>query len=105
MIFLYFIALMVVSLMERAIRKQVAEEGIENLPILPERMKTSRPTWNNLGYLFRGVHLSQIFLNGKLVKQSLKGLLDIHKETLRLLGIPLTAYSNLKPNWFTFCGT
>jgi transposase len=105
MTFLYFVALMVISLMERAIRKQMAEEGIEKLPILPEKMKTSRPTWNNLRYLFRGVHQSQIFLDGQLVKQTLKGLLDIHVETLRLLGVSPSAYSDLGPDWLTFSTT
>ena len=100
--FLYFVALMVISLMERAIRKQMAQEGIEKLPILPQNMKTSRPTWNNLRYLFRGVHQAQIFFDGQMVKQTLKGLLDIHIETLRLLGIPESAYSNLGSDWLSF---
>jgi transposase len=100
--FLYFAALMVISLMERAIRKQMAEEDIEKLPILPQKMKTSRPTWNNLRYFFRGVHQAQIFIDGQMVKQTLKGLLDIHIETLRLLGIPESAYSNLGSDWLTF---
>lgn len=102
MTFLYFVALMVISLMERAIRKQMAQENIDKLPILPSNMKTKRPTWNNLRYLFKGVHHSQIFMNGKLVKLTLKGLLDIHLLTLRLLGVPATAYSELKSNWLTF---
>jgi transposase len=100
--FLYFVALMVISLMERAIRKHMAQEAIEKLPILPQNMKTSRPTWNNLRYLFRGVHQAQIFLDGRLIKQTLKGLLDIHNETIRLLGIPKSAYSNLGSDWLTF---
>ena len=93
--FLYFVALMVISLMERAIRKQMAEESLETLPILPQRMKTARLTWNNLRYLFRNVHLSLIFIKDRLVKQTLKGLHDIHIAVLRLLGIPPSVYLNL----------
>lgn len=93
--FLYFVSLMVISLMERAIRKQMAEEAIESLPILPQKMKTTRPTWNNLRYLFRNVHLSQIFIKDRLIKQTLKGLHDIHIEVLRLLGVPVSVYANL----------
>jgi len=93
--FLYFVALMVISLMERAICKQMAEESIKKLPILPRKMKTSKPTWNNLRYLFRGVHLSQIFIKNRLTKQTLKGLTDIHIIILRLLDVPSSVYLNL----------
>jgi transposase len=58
MMFLSFIALMIVSLIERNIRQQMAEEQIESLPILPSRMKTKTPTWNNIRYFFRNVHLA-----------------------------------------------
>ena len=58
MMFLYFIALMIVSLIERNIRQQMAEEQIESLPILPSRMKTKTPTWSNIRYFFRNVHLA-----------------------------------------------
>jgi len=93
--FLYFVALMVISLMERAVRKQMAEESIESLAILPQKMKTDTPTWNNLRYLFRSVHLSQIFVKDHMVKQTLKGLHEIHIEVLRLLGVPASAYLDL----------
>ena len=93
--FLYFVALMVISLIERAVRKQMAEESIKSLAILPQKMKTETPTWNNLRYLFRNVHLSQIFVKEQLVKQTLKGLQEIHIEVLRLLGVPASAYYNL----------
>lgn len=90
--FLYFVSLMVISLMERAIRRQMAEDSIENLPILPQKMKTSKPTWNNLKYLFRNIHLSRIFIKDRCVKQMVKGLHDVHIEVLRLLGVPPSAY-------------
>lgn len=93
--FLYFVALMVISLIERAVRKQMSEESIANLAILPQKMKTANPTWNNLRYFFKNVHLSQIFIKEHLVKQTLKGLHDIHIEVLRLLGVPAAVYLNI----------
>ena len=36
MLFLYFVALMIVSLIERKIRINMAKEQIEKLPILPQ---------------------------------------------------------------------
>ena len=93
--FLYFVALMVISLMERAVRNQMADESIEKLPIPPKKMKTERPTWNNIRYLFRNIHVSQTFIKDRLVKCTLKGLRDIHILVLRLLGVPPSAYFNL----------
>ncbi|RLA68595.1 MAG: IS1634 family transposase, partial [Epsilonproteobacteria bacterium] len=45
MVFLFFIALMIVSLIERNIRQQMKDKGIESLPILPTGLKTKSPTW------------------------------------------------------------
>lgn len=94
--FLYFVALMVISLMERAIRKQMVDESIESLPILPQKMKTTKPTWNNLRYLFRNVHISQILIKDRLIKQTVKGLHKIHQLVLSLLGVPVSVYLNLE---------
>ncbi len=64
MLFLYFVALMIVSLIERNIRRNMAREGIEKLPILPQGMNTSKPTWNNIRYFFRNIHYTEINKNG-----------------------------------------
>ncbi len=40
--------------------KSMKQEGIEKLTILPSKMKTGTPTWNNLTNFFRNVHLSII---------------------------------------------
>ena len=36
---------MIVSLIERNIRKNMAEEKVEKLPILPNGMNSKTPTW------------------------------------------------------------
>lgn len=64
MLFLYFIALMIVSLIERKIRMNMAKEKIEPLPILPQGMNTKKPTWNNIRYFFRNIHYSEITQKG-----------------------------------------
>jgi len=56
MLFLYFVALMIVSLIEREMRMNMAKEKIEKLPILPQGMNSKKPTWNNIRYFFRNVH-------------------------------------------------
>jgi transposase len=60
MLFLYFLALMIVSLIERKIRANMAMEKMDKLPILPQGMNTKKPTWNNIRYFYRNVHFSQI---------------------------------------------
>ncbi|MDA3895158.1 MAG: hypothetical protein PF482_03300 [Desulfobacteraceae bacterium] len=64
MLLLYFVALMIVSLIERKIRMNMARETIEKLPILPQGMNSKKPTWNNIRYFYRNVHYSQIIRNG-----------------------------------------
>ncbi len=50
MMFLYFVSLMIVSYIKRNIRNQMVEKQIENLPILPSKMKTKtlEPSMENM---------------------------------------------------------
>ena len=102
MMFLYFIALMIVSLMERNIRKQMAAEQIENLPILPARMKTKTPTWNNIRYFFRNVHLALITKDELVLQSTVKGVTKLHNLLLKLLKVPSNVYENLQDGWWNF---
>jgi len=100
--FLYFIALMIVSLMERNIRKNMAEKKIEKLPILPNGMNTKRPTWNNIKYFFRNVHLGLVQKQGQIIHSSIKGITQTHELVLQLLGVSSSAYSSIKNQWWLF---
>ncbi|MBW1863696.1 MAG: IS1634 family transposase [Deltaproteobacteria bacterium] len=102
LMFLYFVALMIVSLMERNIRKNMAMENIKKLAILPQGMNTKRPTWNNLNYFFRNVYLSLIVMEGKVIKTTVKGMTVLHYEVARLLEVSLSSYKNLKDGWWQF---
>jgi len=102
MTFLYFIALMIVSLMERNIRKNMAEEKVEKLPILPNGMNTKTPTWNNLTYFFENVHLSLVERKGRTIQTILKGVTKLHETVLRLLGVSTSAYTTIKNHWWIF---
>ncbi|MFC1817390.1 hypothetical protein ACFL0M_16000 [Thermodesulfobacteriota bacterium] len=88
MLFLYFVALMIVSLIERKIRMTMARENIEKLPILPQGMNSKKPTWNNIRYFFRNVHYSEIIRDGVCIQSIVKGLSDLHKQINRLLDVP-----------------
>ena len=102
MMFLYFIALMIVSLIERNIRKQMVVEQIENLPILPARMKTKAPTWNNIRYFFRNVHLALITTKERVLQSMVKGVTKMHHLLLKLLKVPSSVYDNLQDGWWNF---
>ncbi len=102
MIFLYFIALMLVSLIERNIRRQMVEKQIESLPILPSRIKTKAPTWNNIRYFFRNIHLALITKNEKVLQSTVKGVTELHYLLLELLKVPSSVYDNLQDGWWNF---
>jgi len=104
-LFLYFMALMIVSLIERKIRMNMAKENIEKLPILPQAMNSKKPTWNNIRYFFRNVHYSEILRDGVCIQSMVKGLSDLHKQINRLLDVPSSVYKNLQPSWWQFTYT
>lgn len=105
MLFLYFIALMIVSLIERKIRMNMAQEKIEKLPILPQGMNTKKPTWNNIRYFYRNVHYSQIFKDGTCIQATVKALNNLHEKINRLLELPELLYQNLRDDWWQFKGS
>ncbi len=102
MLFLYFIALMIVSLIERKIRMNMAKEDIEKLPILPQGMNTKKPTWNNIRYFYRNIHYSQIIRDGTCIKAVVKGLSVLHQQINRLLELPDLLYEYLQDSWWRF---
>lgn len=102
MLFLYFVALMIVSLIERKIRMNMANENIEKLPILPQGMNSKKPTWNNIRYFFRNVHYSEIIQNGKCIQATVKGFSELHEQINGLLEVPVSIYKNLRGNWWQF---
>jgi len=102
MMFLYFIALMIISLIERRLKNAMKEESIKQLHILPENRKTESPTWNNIRYFMESVRQSIIIVGGKFHKATTTGLTKTHELLLRLLDIPLSKYKKLSEHWWRF---
>jgi len=103
MLFLYFISLMVISLIERSVRSGMQSNKIKQLPILPQRMKTKAPTWNNIRYFFSSVHQATINVDGYETQSKTKGLTELHKSVIDLAGIPEKKFSNLEgDSWWRF---
>jgi hypothetical protein len=102
MLFMYFVALMIVSLIERKIRMTMAAAHIEKLPILPQGMNAKKPTWNNIRYFYRNVHRAQIIRNGVCIQAVAKGLSHLHEQINQLLEIPDSVYKHLQAGWWQF---
>jgi len=102
MVFLYFIALMLVSLIERTIRGQMHSENIDNLPIRPSGLRTKAPTWENLQHFFRNVHLAMVLQGQRILTTSVKGISPLHAQLLRLLKVPRSVYEQLMDGWWSF---
>jgi transposase len=102
MVFLYFIALMLVSLLERTIRAQMHQEHIESLPIRPSGLSTKAPTWENLQHVFRNVHLAMVVRGQRTLTTSVKGISSLHAQLLRLLKVPTSVYEQLQDGWWSF---
>ncbi len=100
--FLYFIALMIVSLIERNIRNNMIQQDIESIPILPQRMNTKKPTWNNITYFFRNIYLLIIRKGEKIIRTEINGMTALHYNVLRLLEVPLRKYKDLFDDWWQF---
>ena len=102
---LYFFALMIVSLIERNIRLNMEKQNIEKLPILPQKMNTKKPTWNNIRYFYRNIHLSVIIKNKVPLQAGVQGFSELHKKVCELIEVPSSAYKNLHDQWWLFEGT
>jgi transposase len=105
MMFLYFVALMIVTLMERRVRANMAIEKLEKLPILPQGMNTRKPTWNNIRYFFRNVHLSEIAKESITIQTDVMGVTALHEKILQLMQVPHNAYDSLQSDWWRWTGT
>jgi transposase len=102
MMFLYFIALMLVSLIERRIRLEMQEQKIDSLPMRPAGMHTKKPTWRTIVDSFHGVHLATIEQSGKIIHTALKGLSTLRQRILALLKVPITTYTRLCDRWWVY---
>jgi len=100
--FLYFIALMLVSLFERKIRLEMQAQEIKSLPMRPDGSSTEKPTWRTIRDTFAGVHLASIERSGEVLHVAVKGLNALRRQILQLLKVPLTIYTRLRDRWWVF---
>jgi len=100
--FLYFVALMLVSLIERRIRLEMQAQQIKSLPMRPDGLRTAKPTWRTIRDTFDGIHLASIESSGAVIHVAVKGLNALRRQILGLLKVPITIYTKLSDRWWLF---
>jgi hypothetical protein len=89
----YFLALLVESLLERELRRAMERAGVESLPLYPEGRACRRPTARRVIDLFEDVQRHELKAKGQPVVVFTTELTRLQRQVLRLLGMP-GAYSS-----------
>ena len=93
LLFVFFIALLVQSVIEREIRLKMKKAGLEGIPIYPEKRQSASPTTDRVLNLFNNIQRHHLTDNGVLVKTFNPKLNDVQALVLDLLKIPQSAYT------------
>jgi transposase len=91
-LFLAYLALTVYALVERELRRQMSQRGIEHLPLYPEGRPCRAPTARCLFRLFRHLQIHTLFTNGKPLQSFPPRLTPLQLQLLTLLDIPNSCY-------------
>ena len=92
LMFVYFLALLIESLMEREVRNGMKKEGRESIRIYPEYRSCESPTTDRVLGDFAMVQMNWIESGGKMVKKFLPKLTQRQEDLLKLAGIPISEY-------------
>jgi len=85
----YFLVLLVESLLERQLRQAMQREGIDSLPLYPEDRPCRRPTARRVIDLFADIHRHTLQGEGKDPTVFVTELSALQRRILKLLGIPI----------------
>jgi len=88
----YFLVLLVESLLERQLRQAMQREGIDSLPLYPEDRPCRRPTARRVIDLFADIHRHTLHEKGKDPTVFVTELSTLQRRILKLLGIPIAKY-------------
>ena len=91
-LFVYFLALMIESLIEREVRNNMKKGDRKSIQIYPEFRSCDSPTTDRVLGDFSLVQLNWIEAGGKIVKKFLPELTQRQEDLLRLAGVPLNSY-------------
>ena len=92
LLFLEYVALTVHALVERELRQAMEREGVKKLPLYPEERECEAPTAARVFEVFAELQRHILSKAGEVVHTFLPELTALHRQTLRLLGIPVSTF-------------
>ena len=93
LLFVFFIALLVQSVIEREMRSNMKKAGLKSIPIYPEKRQCASPTTDKVLNLFNNIQPHYLTNNGVLVKKFNPRLNEVQALVLDLLKIPHSVYT------------
>ncbi len=91
-LFLEYVAMTVHALVERELRHAMERAKVKNLPLYPEERECEAPTAARVFEVFGTLQRHLLRKGGKIVQRFLPELTGLHRQTLRLLGIPVSKF-------------
>lgn len=87
-LFVYFIAMIIQSLIERDVRIAMVNLGMKSIPLYSEERECSSPTCYRIFSAFDNMQVHRLISNGKETERFYTDISDVQKLILSLLGIP-----------------
>lgn len=88
----YFLALLIQTLIERELRQAMRRERIKSLPLYPGERRCARPTTEQVLRLFSHTERHLLSCAGRLVQRFEANLTPLQRQLLDLLGVPTNAF-------------
>ena len=98
LLFVFFVALLVQSVIEREMRSNMKKAGLKSIPIYHEKRQCASPTTDKVLNLFNNIQRHHLTDNGVLVKTFNPKLNEVQALVLDLLDIPQSVYTEY--SWF-----
>lgn len=92
LVFVYFLAQLIASLIEREVRKQMAAQKINALPVLPEERNSENPSAYQILSAFANRSRQQLYSGDHLMKTFVDPLTPVQSQILKLLAIEPAAF-------------
>jgi transposase len=89
---IYFLALLVSTLIERELRHAMRDQHIHSLPLYPEERTTTRPTSEQILKLYAHTQRHAIIKEDRVLHAYQPELTDLQQQILTLLKVPITRY-------------
>jgi len=93
LLFVFFVALLVQSVIEREMRSNMKKDGLKSIPIYHEKRQCASPTTDKVLNLFNNIQRHHLTDNGVLVKTFNPKLNEVQALVLDLLDIPQSVYT------------